>query len=93
MVGGVAHGRGCACPTCDPQQLIFARRRADNRAPKPPEPAISPHVAAARYVARAYSPMRHQRVTPESRRFVELLRDGKTAREALAEIEREKGTP
>jgi len=95
MIGGVQHLRGCACPTCDPDQLLLARRRAEARAARAaPAPVISPHVAAARYVARAHAPRRRfDPPSPDSKRFIELLRAGHRAAEALQIIAAEKENP
>ena len=94
MIGGVQHLRGCACPTCDPEQSLLARRRAEARAARAaPAPAISPHVAAARYIERAHGRRPSDPPSPDSKRFMELLRAGKRAAEALQIIADEKENP
>jgi hypothetical protein len=93
VVNGVKHARGCACPTCDPDNLLLARRRAENKTARALPPAISPHVAAARYIARAHARRPSDPPSPDSKRFMELLREGRRAAEALQIIAAEKEKP
>jgi uncharacterized protein (DUF2236 family) len=94
VINGVAHGRRCCCPACDPDDLLTAQVLAEARAR--PAPTIVPTVAQVLRAVRILpAPVRNLLSVSESddtKRFRELLREGLTAAEALTRIEIEKGT-
>jgi hypothetical protein len=94
VIDGVAHGRRCCCPKCDPDDLLTAQVLAEARAR--PVPAIVPTVAQVLRAVRILpAPVRNLLSVSESddtKRFKQLLREGLTAAAAIAQIETEKGT-
>jgi len=86
VVNGVKHGKGCACPLCDPQQKLLARRREEAAAARRHAPAAAPPLVVDR-------PRRPLHVAPfesaKDRRFKELLRSGIGHRAALLQLEAE----
>lgn len=86
-INGVRHARGCACPICDPGQRLQQRVREEARA-----------AARARALAFRAAPLslavdRPRRVllapfeTEKTRRFRELLLEGKSAAQAIEIIQ------
>lgn len=92
--GGIAHGKRCACPGCDPEQKLLAaarerhlaevaaaaRLRAEGKLPPPPDPPPAP-------------PRRARSIAPSTRaadvRFRELLRQGVGVARALEMVDAE----
>jgi hypothetical protein len=85
IINGIKHGRQCACPVCDPQQTKVAAARAAAKLARalPVKIVSTPEGPAvlARRMPRYLPP------SAQTRRMAELLRAGKTAREAIAIIE------
>ena len=87
-INGVRHGRGCACPLCDPEGRLQQRVREEARAQRRawalvarvlplPLPSTRPRVLLAPFE------------TEKTRRFRELLREGVTSKAAAEIIESE----
>lgn len=80
---GVRHARGCCCPICDPEDRLSERARQDAKA------ARRAWALQARVVPLPFVADRPRRVllapfeTEKTRRFRELLHDGKSAKQAI----------
>lgn len=88
-INGVRHARGCACPLCDPEGRLQQRVREEARA------ARRAWSLAARVVPLPLAIDKPRRVllapfeTEKTRRLRELLREGKTAAQAIEIIQSE----
>lgn len=88
-IHGVRHARGCACPICDPDQRLAQRVREEAREQR------RAWALAARTVPLPLAVDRPRRVllapfeTEKTRRMRELLREGKSAAQAIEIIQSE----
>ena len=88
-INGVRHGKRCACPLCDPEGRLMQRQREEARTQR------RAWALAARVVPLPLEGDRPRRVllapfeTEKTRRFRELLREGKTAAAAIEIIQSE----
>jgi hypothetical protein len=88
-INGVRHAKRCACPICDPDQRLAQRVREEARA------ARRAWSLAARVLPLPLAADRPRRVllapfeTEKTRRLRELLREGKTAAQAIEIIQSE----
>jgi hypothetical protein len=85
IVNGIKHGRACACPVCDPEQTKLAAARAAAKLSRavPVKVVSTPEGPAvlARRMPRYLPP------SAQTRRMAELLREGKTAAQAIEIID------
>jgi hypothetical protein len=86
---GVRHAKRCACPLCDPEGRLMQRQREEARAQR------RSWALAARVVPLPLAVDRSRRVliapfeTEKTRRMRELLREGKSAAQAIEIIQSE----
>jgi hypothetical protein len=88
-VNGVKHDKGCACPFCDPQQKLLARRRDEARAARAFAAANPALPLAVDRPRTAPSRGGHVFESAKDRRFKELLRAGIGYSRAAAQVEAE----
>lgn len=88
-INGVRHQKRCACPLCDPGDRLAKQVRDESRA------ARRAWALASRVVPRSLAIDRPRRVllvpfeTEKTRRMRELLREGKSAAQAIEIIQSE----
>lgn len=87
--GGVQHGRGCACPKCDPKQAALGAARERARLAPPAPPAASAPRPTVRRSPTFYAAVRDARTA----RLRELLKSGAPFGAAAEIIEREFSQP
>lgn len=88
-INGVRHAKRCACPICDPGQRLAQQAREEARAQR------RAWALAARVVPLPLATDRPRRVllapfeTEKTRRLRDLLREGKSAAQAIEIIQSE----